>query len=65
MKRLYIYNIDTDGGGGILKFVMLLRILLFSNNISIVHFVDGAGGRRDHRFIGLVIFWKSHKCMVP
>ena len=34
----YIYDVHTEGGGGVLKFATCLRILLFLNNRYIVHF---------------------------
>ena len=49
------------GGGGVFKFVTCLRILLFLNNRSIVHFADG-GGRGIKK---LVIFCGRHKWMTP
>ena len=33
----YIYDVHTEGAGGVLKFVTCLRVLLFLNNRS-VHF---------------------------
>ena len=55
------------GGGGVLKFVICLRILLFLNNRSIVQFCEwrglgwggGAGGQKIGYFCG------RHKWMNP
>ena len=60
-KGPYIYDVHTEGGGGVLKFVTCLRILLFLNNGSIVHFC-GCGGRGIKK---LVIFCGRHKWMTP
>ena len=43
-KEPYIYEAHTEGGGGVLKFVTCLWILLFLSNRSILIFVDGGGG---------------------
>ena len=48
-------------GGGVLKFVTCLRILLFLKIRYIVHFADG-GGRGVKK---LVIFCGRHKWMTP
>ena len=60
----YIYDVYTEGWGGeVLKFVKCLRILLFLNNRSIVHFCGwwskGAGVKN------LVTFCGHHKWMTP
>ena len=50
-------------GRGILKSVAFLQILLFLNNISILHFCrwgEGGDGVTE-----LVIFGGRHKCMTP
>ena len=41
-KGPYI-DVHMEGGGGVLKFVVCLKILLFLNNRSIVYFADGRG----------------------
>ena len=46
--------------GGVLKFVICLRILLFLNNLLLI-FVDGAGKGVKK----LVIFCGRNKCMTP
>ena len=57
----FIYDNHTEGGGGVLKFVMCLQILLFLNNRSTVICADG-GGRGVKK---LVIFCGRHKWMTP
>ena len=52
-KEPYIYGVHTKGGcgGGVLKLVLCLHILLFLNNRPIVHFADGGqvgGSQNDH-----------------
>ena len=52
------------GGGGVLKFVTCLWILLFLNNRSIVHFY-GCWGGGEVGVKKLVIFCGRHKSMTP
>ena len=51
---------STRKGVVVLEFVTFLRILLFSNNRSIVHFADERWG-----FKKLVIFCGRHRYMIP
>ena len=53
------------GGGGVLKFVTCLWILLFLNNRSIVHFYGCWGGGGEVGVKKLVIFCGRHKSMTP
>ena len=49
----YIYDVHTEGGGGVLKFVTCLQILLFLNNIFIIHLCGwwGWGGQKLSHFL--------------
>ena len=60
-KGPYIMTSKQKGGGGVLKFVTCLWILLFPNNRSIVHFSEwwGRGGQKIGNFCGL------YKWMTP
>ena len=57
----YIYDVQMEGGGRVLKSVMCLPILLFLNNRSIDYFC-GWWGRGVKK---LVIFCGRHKWMTP
>ena len=61
MKDQTFMTSTQKGGEEVLKFVACLQILLFLNNISIVHFCEWALGTWVKK---LVIFCGHHNCMI-